>query len=76
METHGPRSDEIDLDDVDLVDRYFGRRAEAQNDDGTLDQDPALEDQVEKDWFAMGDQESWVELRPGAPRSWEMPRKQ
>ena len=73
MQTDKPKSQDIDLDDTDLVHRYFARRSEVKKDDDPS-QDPALEEQVENDWFAIGDQESWIEARPGAPRSWEMPR--
>jgi hypothetical protein len=75
MQTDKPNED-IDLDETDLVHRYFARRAEVQKDAGPPSQDSALEEQVENDWFAMGDQESWIEARPGLPRSWELPRKQ
>ena len=75
MQTEKPKSSDIDPDDTDLVHRYFAHPAEVPKDDGPLSRDPALDEQVENDWFAMGDQESWIEARPGLPRNWEVPSK-
>jgi len=75
MQTDKPQSPDIELDVTDLVHRFFAQRAEVQKNDGPLSRDPALDEQVEKDWFAMGDQESWIDARPGLPRNWEAPSK-
>jgi hypothetical protein len=57
-----------DLEDAEVVHRYL----QIENrPGGSEDLDP----EVEAAWFALGDQESWIESRPRAARSWETPHR-
>jgi hypothetical protein len=74
MQTKKAEGPDIEVDDIELVHRYYAKRYEAQKNVARSSQDTALEEQIENDWFAMGDQESWIAARPGLPRSWETPQ--
>ena len=75
MQNNKLESPDIDVDETELIHRYYANRYGAKKDAVPPSPDPTLDAQVEDDWFAMGDQESWIEGRPGVPRSWELPRK-
>ena len=75
MQTNKPESSDIDLGDTELVHRYYANRYAAKKGVVPPSPDPALDEAVEEAWFAMGDQQSWIEGRPGVPRNWEAHRK-
>jgi hypothetical protein len=37
--------------------------------------DPEMEEKLEDEWFKMGDQQSWIEVRPHLRPDWESPPK-
>jgi hypothetical protein len=75
MQTEKPESLDIEVDDPELVHRYDANRHLATKVARPVPISDVEEEQVENDWFALGNQESWLEARPGVPRSWEMNQK-
>jgi hypothetical protein len=73
MQTDKTESPDTEVDDIDLVHRYYANRYQATKVARPMPISDLEEEQIENDWFAMGDQESWIEARPGLPRSWESP---
>ncbi len=75
MQTKKPESLDIEVDDTELVHRYYANRYAASKVARPVPISELEEEKIENDWFTMGEQESWMEVRPGFPRSWETPHQ-
>jgi hypothetical protein len=67
----------IDFEDVELVHRFArsGTTAALRERDASASWDPEFEEKLEREWFEMGDQENWMEVRARAQVAREPPRK-
>ena len=53
----------------------WARSGDDERKDAASHWDPELDQRLDDEWFQMGDQWSWMEVRPHERRSWETARR-